>query len=450
MPSLAKGGQTVSDRFSNSGRRIIGAVGVFIWAGAVVSAAFGQLVKSEEAVPVTRLMRGDVDLKVYLTGVLRASSTMMLVAPTVGGGTLQIVHLAKTGTRVKTDDMVIEFDPSEQQYNLEQSRSELLQAEQEITKAKADAEVQTAQDRVALLKARFDVRQAELDVSRNELLSAIDAKKNLLKLDEARRALAQLEQDVKSHAASNQATIAVAEEKRNKARLAMEQAQQNIEKMRLRSPISGMVEVKENRDASGGFFFTGMTLPEYREGDQVHAGAFIAQVVNTDEMEIQARVNESDRANLKPGEAVEVRVDALPGTNFKGKVKTVAGAAAGDMWGGDSMRKFDATFQLDRPDPKLRPGFSAQLTVISGQVRDALYLPREAFFEKNGKPIVYVKRGRDFEAREVKIKYRTESRVAIEGLSEGAEVALVNPETGAKKTQKPAGPLAPAAGGGPQ
>ena len=62
-----------------------------------------------------------------------------LTAPPIGGGALQITRLLHTGTPVRKGDIVFEFDPSEQHYKLEQSRSELLQAEQEITKAKADA-----------------------------------------------------------------------------------------------------------------------------------------------------------------------------------------------------------------------------------------------------------------------------------------------------------------------
>ena len=52
--------------------------------------------------------------------------------------------LVRTGQAVKKGEVVFEFDPSEQHYKLEQNRSELLQAEQEITKAKADAAVLAA------------------------------------------------------------------------------------------------------------------------------------------------------------------------------------------------------------------------------------------------------------------------------------------------------------------
>ena len=51
-------------------------------------------------------------------------------------------------------------------------KSELAEAEQEIVKMKADADVQNAQDDVALLTARFDVRRGELDASGNEFDSA--------------------------------------------------------------------------------------------------------------------------------------------------------------------------------------------------------------------------------------------------------------------------------------
>jgi multidrug efflux pump subunit AcrA (membrane-fusion protein) len=194
---------------------ILAALGV---AGAT---GFQEAKVSVGAIPTTRVKLGTVETKVYTRGELRPSKTAMLVAPPVGG-TLQIVHLAKTGTLVKANDVVLEFDPSEQEYNLDQARSDLAQAEQEITKSKADAAVQTAQDQVDLLKAKFDVRRAELDVSKNELLSAIDAKKNLLTLDQAKRHLEQLQHDFKSRTASGLATIAVSEEKRNKARIAMQ------------------------------------------------------------------------------------------------------------------------------------------------------------------------------------------------------------------------------------
>ncbi|PYQ19391.1 MAG: hypothetical protein DMF81_22075, partial [Acidobacteria bacterium] len=215
------------------------ALALALAAGAVTAARQAGRAGPRE-VPTTHVRRGRLELHAYATGELRPSRSGMLVAPSVAG-TLQIVRLAQTGTRVQAGEVVCEFDPSEQEYNLEQSRSELLQAEQEGVKIKADAAVQAAQDQVALLAARFALRRAELEVSRNELVSAIDAQKNLLSLEEAKRRLEQLGQDVRSRQASSVASLAVADEKRKRARLGLQQAQQNIENMTLRAPIGGLV-----------------------------------------------------------------------------------------------------------------------------------------------------------------------------------------------------------------
>ncbi len=415
--------------------------------GVIGATAFQAAPRTAAQTPTARVKRGTVETKVYTRGELRPSKTAMMMAPPVGG-TLQIVHLAKTGTRVNANDVVLEFDPSEQEYNLAQAKSDLAQAEQVITKSKADAAVQTAQGQVDLLKARFDVRRAELDVSKAELVSAIDAKKNQLTLEEAKRHLEQLQQDIKSRTASGQATIAVSEEKRNKARIAMQAAQANIEKMTIRAPLTGLVAVKQNIDSTGGFFTTGMVLPEYREGDQVQPGRLVAQVLDVDQMEIQAKIDENDRANVNPGQAVEVHVDALPGETYTGKVKTVAGMASNNFWGGATVRKFDASFQLDKVSEKLRPGVTALVVILGDKAKSALYIPPQAVFEKDGKPVVYVKNGSRFDPHELKIVRRTEGQLIIEGLSEGAEVALVNPEQQGKKAPKASGPTGPTLGGG--
>ncbi len=358
-------------------------------------------------------------------------------------GTLQIVSMASTGAAVKPGDVVIQFDPSEQEYNFEQAESQLRQAEQDITKAKADAAVQAAQDQTDLLKARFDVRRAELEVERNELVSSIDAEKNNLALEEAKRKLAQLEQDVKSRATSGEAGIRVLEEKRNAARLAMDVAKHNIENMTLKSTISGIVAAKENRDTLGGICcFPGMVLPEYRAGDLVQSGRVLADVLDIDQMEVQAKVSETDRSNIAPNESAEVQIDAHPGEVLPAKVKTVAGLAPHDFWGGNSQAKFPATFQLERNSPDLRPGISALVKVHGVRLNDVLYLPAQSLFDKDGKPVVYVKHGDDFQATAVKVKYRTESRIVIEGLPAGTEVAVINPTTTQKSGPRSSSMLA--------
>ena len=416
-------------------------------AGSSVACRQASALAGEVDVPTAVVKEADVQLKVLTTGALRTKESRAVAAPPIAGGTLQIIKLARFGSQVHKGDVVLEFDPSEQEYNLAQSRSDLMQAEQEIAKSKADAAVQTAEDQTALLKAKYAVRRAELEVSKNELLSKIDAQKNILALDEAKRALTQLEQDVRTHSASNKAALAISEEKRNKARLAMNQAEENIKHMTITAPIDGLMVVHPNLDSTGGFFF-GQALPDYHVGDQVNPGSSIGEVVDVSHLEVYTQVGETDHSNLKPGQPVDIQVYPLPNDKFTGKVETVGGATAHAFWDDNAKHKFDVTILLDKSDPRLRPGFAARVIIRGDQLSHAVSIPSEAVFDREGKKIVYCKRNRGFEAQQVKVRALSDGRAVLEGIQPGTVVALVNPEArGSEKAKEnSSGPqLAPSA-----
>jgi len=180
-------------------RRLVPALAVtalIVVAGVVI--VRGVTPTAAKTIPTTHVQRGKVQVTVYTVGDLRASRSAQLAVPPMGGQQ-QIVQMADTGDAVKSGDIVVEFDASDQEFNLEQARFDLELAEQDIVKADAQAAVQQAEDEVGLLHARYDVRRAELDVQSNELVSAIKAEQNVLALDEAKQRLAQAEADVKSH-----------------------------------------------------------------------------------------------------------------------------------------------------------------------------------------------------------------------------------------------------------
>ncbi len=428
-------------------RRLVGpAIAAAVLAvGAAIVFAVPRLPERGNTVPTAFVTKGPLKVTVHANGELRAGRTMTLVTPPVGG-MLRIVQMQTTGMPIKSGEIVMEFDPADQVYALEQARSELAEAVQEIVKMKADAAVQKAQDDVAMLTARFDVRRGELDASGNELIPAVEAQKNVLTLEEAKRRLAQLEEDVKSRAATNQASLAVVQEKHNKATMGMQRAQQLIDSLILRAPIDGTVSVKENRDGLM-FFGPGMVIPEYRQGDSVWPGRPVADVMESGKMEVRAKIAESDRPNLVAGQPASVYVDTLPGESFSVKVGALSGLASRAQWyeSATVTRLFDVTFQFDKPDPRLKAGASARVTIEGKEIPDALHVPRQAVLEKNGKTHVFVKVGDRFEQREVKVEHLTESRAAIAGLVEGTEVALTDP-TAARPTTNSSSPTLPAAG----
>ncbi len=418
--------------------------------------------KSTAEVPVVRVTREPVESKIHLIGELGASRSAMIVAPPAGG-VLQIVSLAKTGTIVKQGDIVVQFDPGEQEYNLEQSKSQLEEAEQQIRKMKADQAVRVAQEKVTLLKAEYDVKRAEFKVKGNDLLSGIEARKNVIVLEEAKRKLEQLKRDIQSRASSDAADLIVQDVARSKAMMGMKMAQQFIDNMTCRAPMSGVVVVARSLESlvsAGGVISINSEddIPEYRPGSQTYPGQLVAQIQDVEQMEISSKVIETDRANIESGRDIEVIADSKPLKVYKGKIKSLAQSASNpqnegayvDYLEGMSTRSFAALFQVDTHGDALRMGVTARLTVAGKDVRDALSLPRQALHQKEGKTVVYMRRAQGWEPRDVRVQYLTESRAVIEGLPEGTEVALVNPEQEKGRAAGKTEPVTPVLGGATQ
>jgi multidrug efflux pump subunit AcrA (membrane-fusion protein) len=377
-------------------------------------------------IPTAAVQKGRVEIRVNAAGELRATRSTRFFVPAMGGQ-LTIVSLANSGTAVTAGDVIAEFDASEQEFALEQANFELRLADQEIAKAEAEALVVAADDDVALLAARFAVRRAELDARANELVGMLVAQQNLMLLEEARGKLSALEQEVHSHRETSTASAAMIHEKRIKAAAAVAVATRNIESLRVVAPFDGFVSVRQNMNALGGIVFFGASMPDFKPGDAANPGTLFAELIDTTRVEVTAKLAESDRANVAPGQPVDIRVDAAPGVLLQGKVRAVSSVASRQMFEAGGERRFDITFDVEGRHAQVRPGVSTALS-IGGQVfENAVHVPRAAIFDVTGQPTVYVKTGGGFEPRAVKVLARTDAMAIIEALDVPAEVALVNP-----------------------
>ena len=400
----------------------------------------GALAATPHPVPTAHVQRGRVDITVFTNGDLRAARSAQLAVPPMGGQ-LQIVRLAAPGDAVKAGDVVVEFDPAEQEFSLEQARFDLRLAEQDIVKADAQTLVQAAEDDVALLHARYDVRRAELETQGNELVSDIKAKQNVLLLAEARQRLGQLDADVATHGTTSHASADGLREKRNKAQLAVQVAERNIASLAIRAPFDGYVMIRTNFQAFGGIVFSGTAMPEYRVGDSTFAGQTVADVFDTSEVEVTAKLSERDRANVAPGQPVEVAVDAAPGARMRGTVRTVSGVASRSIFDAGT-RQFDIVFDV-KEETAVRPGVSAAISIAGPAFDDVLSVPRTAVFDTGGTPTVYVRTAQGFDAREVRVRAWTDSVAIVENIDASAEIALVNPNAASGARPRAQAPAAP-------
>ncbi len=92
-----------------------------------------------DSIPTAVVRTGDIPVDVHATSEIRAARAALLSAAGIPG-TLQIVEMLPTGSHVRAGESVVRFDPAEQEYQLEQSRSELAQAEEELQKWSSEPE----------------------------------------------------------------------------------------------------------------------------------------------------------------------------------------------------------------------------------------------------------------------------------------------------------------------
>lgn len=320
---------------------------VVLFAAALAAGGYYVWRQIPEETAQTALMevqRGDLVVKTYLRGELRAVRSLTLTAPNIGTQS-QITQLAPTGALARRGDLIFELDDSERVAALEDSELSVEQIQENLKKAEIELDIRKSQDEVEIVQADFQVRRAELEVRRNELLADIDARKNELTLEEARRRKQKLEEDIKNRLQQREAELAVLREQLNKALLDVERDKRRIAQSRVLAPLTGLVAILQNRSGGRGGF--GQSLPEIREGDQIPAGMSVAQLLDLSEMELLTRVEESERANLREGQDVNIRLDALSDKTVTGTIKRLGNTASANIFAGEATKKFECIIAID-------------------------------------------------------------------------------------------------------
>lgn len=354
---------------------------------------------------------------VRVTGTTEATRSVLITAPSLagtGGGPLVITTIAPPGTAVKAGDVIVEFDRQQQETAAFDKRAEFNDLVEQIAKTRAAQEAARVKDESELAQAVNAVKSLELESLKNEMLSRIDAQANEQKLEAARVRERALRENLPRKRAAAAAELRILEIRRDRARLAMEDAERNARAMVIRAPMDGLVVAKMTWKGNG--------PGDVAEGDQMWSGAPIMEVVNVESMRVRAKVNQGDIAHVRVGQPVTVRLDAYDDLTLPGRIEHVAPLATPGSFS-PRVRTFAVLVSVQGADDRLMPDLTAAVDVEVERVEDALLVPREAIRMENDAPHVRVRAGGGTELRRVTLGPQNEVDVVVtEGLQAGAVV----------------------------
>ena len=324
------------------------------------------------------------------------------------------------GVRTKQAADQLEFDRAEaERLRLEYERAQRMAAKGYA--AESEAEIA----RAAYEAQQFKVEQStkDLELSRRQIESERRQKQSLVAAAEQRAQVSQrrIEQQV-AHA-------------RSRAQSAARQLQTVVSALAettIKAPVSGTVSLLTT--------YQGGERRSWREGDQVSVGTTLGSVSGSDRMSVRCRIKESNVSLLKNGQEAELEFEALSGRIYRGVVSSV-GTVAREVWVWEdptaeaNERVFDVIIKVDQSKPGgLKPGLNARARIFIKRMKEEVYVPLDAVFERAGKSLVYVKQGARFVPREVETGDRNEVAVVIvAGLKAGEPVALSDPTRAAQR-----------------
>jgi multidrug resistance efflux pump len=294
---------------------------------------------------------------IRLTGTVEAVRSRTVAVPRLSGTVtpMIITRLAKPGTRVQEGDVIVEFDPQEQQRLAFDKRAELVDLDGQILKKKAEQTAAEAKDQTEVTAAENDVARAKLEVRKNDLIARVAAEKNTLALEQAAARLEQLRTTFKLKRAAAAADLRILEIRRDRAERALAYAEKNAELMQIRAPFAGLVVVKTMYRSGSGYV-------EILEGDEVRPGVPVIDIVDTSAMLVRARVNQADVEFIRVGQPAAIKLDGFPELSFTGRVEHLTPLAVGGNYSA-LLRAFTALVSIKETDAQLLPDLTASVEI---------------------------------------------------------------------------------------
>jgi HlyD family secretion protein len=308
-------------------KKILVVVAVLAVAGA---AAFALLRDGKEAVKykTEAVARGDVLQTVTATGTVNPVTTVLV--GTQVSGTIKDIYV-DFNSPVTKGQLIARIDPATFEAQVAQARANLLLARANLQKAEATlVDARRTRDRNRELLRKDMVAQGDVDTAETNYETA------------------------RAGVNASKAQVAQAEASLNNALT-------NLQYTRILSPVDGIV-VSRNVDV-------GQTVAASFQTPTLFT---IAQDLT--KMQIDTNVDEADIGKVAVGQEVEFTVDAFPDVTFRGKVSQVRIAPIIV----ENVVTYDVVIVVDNPELKLKPGMTANVSIIVASKKGVLRIPNAA------------------------------------------------------------------------
>lgn len=317
-----------------------------------------------------RVERGSISAFVTANGTVNPVITVLVGSQV--SGTIQKLY-ADYNSQVQKGQLIAQIEPalfqaqvSQSQAKLENSKAAILTAQAGIATARSNFEASKAN----VLKAQVTVTDARrtlnrsLELFRRNLIAASDRDTAQTAYDSAQALLeaAEAQQkaaEVQVEAAKTGVESALAQKKQAEAEL--ELAQVNLDHTKITAPVTGTV-ISRNVDV-------GQTVAASLQAPTIFT---IAQDLT--EMQVDTNVSEADIGRVAKGQEATFTVDAFPQIAFRGKVTEIRNAPVTIQ----NVVTYDVVIQVKNPDLKLRPGMTANASILVALKSNVLKIPNSA------------------------------------------------------------------------
>jgi multidrug resistance efflux pump len=269
---------------------------------------------------------------------------------------MTLTRIVANGARVSEGDLIAEFDALEQIDAARGASAKQEDLEHQVQQKAAQNRADAEKRRSDVQQADAALRKAQLEIGKAEILPEIDKQQNRIRAEIAQKHLDSLKVSQAEHDRVDAAALHILELQRDRQKVALDRAQNNMKNLQVKAPLAGMVAHSvQYRNGS---------ITHVQEGDQLYRGNALVSIFDPSEMLVRCSVAEPDRVELRPGARATVYVDAYPDLALPAHFESASPIATTAL--GSPIKTFTALFKLDRIDPRLMPDLSAAVVVETG------------------------------------------------------------------------------------